>query len=148
MTPWNQLLESLHSSLIDELVDRINDTKPELGLPKREAGLLWPDPSVAELLVIDLTLSAAGSEATGSGQVFIGLDPHATQRLNLAAEALWQKMLVRAKKLEFPRRKLAPHFASPRKIRPNEANPGQAPSRVIWIPFGLLPGRVYLGVGI
>jgi hypothetical protein len=142
VSPWNLLLESLHSSMVDELIERAPARKPELGLPRRENGLLWPNPVFAELQVWKIDL---GGE---SGWVFLGMDETARKRASCEPEKLWEGLLSRARKLEFPRRKLAPVFHSAQVLRGNHPIDHPKPARVIWIPFSLLPGQVCLGVGL
>ena len=51
MSPWTALLESLHSSLIDELTDRHPEPKPELGMPIRMNAFVAPSAELQTALV-------------------------------------------------------------------------------------------------
>ena len=142
MSPWNLLLESLHSSLLDELLERVPQAKPELGLPRRDPGLLWPDPGVETLFAWKIELTG------GRGFAFLGFDFEAQKRIQVEPVVFWESLLARAKKLEFPRRAIAPEFTDPKQIKAQKSIDHPKPKMVIWIPFGLLPGRTYLGIGV
>jgi hypothetical protein len=142
VNPWNLLLESLHSALIEELTARSPEPRPALGLPRSEATLMWPDPDVPELQTIEVTLGGQ------SGKVLLGVEPAAYTKLNCNAECLWNGILAKAENSEFPRRNLSPAFELPRRITARAIFELPKPTRVIWIPVSLLPGRIYLGIAL
>ncbi len=143
MNPWNLLLESLHSSLIDELIERSPNPRPVLGLPRKENGLLWPDPALPQLLAVDVKLTPVDSAC-----ILMGVDGAAQGRIGTELEALWERMVARGKKHEFERRKLAPGFSNARRINAKANDTYPLLRKMIWIPFGLQPGTLYLGLGL
>lgn len=142
-SPWNALLESLHSALIDELNERFPDEKPELGMPMRQAELAAPAEGIGEYALIEIELSAQ------KGIALIGVALLGTDSALGDALKLWQAVFKRAQP-EFARRGISPRAMSISKARGcTPALPkGIVPNRVIWIPFKIDQARIYLGLGV
>ena len=145
MSPWTSLLESLHSALIDELIERHPEPKPELGMPIRQGALKFPFPSSDQILLTDVTLSW-NSKVT-PGFIIVALDAEAYTKLRLSSEDLWNLMQRRAGS-EFIRRGIQPIFAASQTVSSSNPLPSRLMSspRVIWIPFHLNPGNCFLAI--
>ena len=146
MNPWTALLESLHSALVDELIERHPEPKPELGMPQRHRDLVLPAPGLQGALICDVgfTLEAGGETR---GFALFAVDAEGALKLKTDSRGLWRSLLGRAGR-EFVFRKIKPRLGEPKDLNSAELPAGFAvPSRVIWIPFKLNPGSCYLGVG-
>ncbi len=139
MTSWTALLESLHSAFVDELNDRFQRLKPELGMPLRQARFAVPHSEVAvlcfsEVFFGDLTGVALLALSAGSRE-----------------EEIWSGMMKRAG-AEFGRREIHPRFHAMKKMQVSSGAvsvPGLPEmQRVIWIPFRLPERAFYLGLGV
>ena len=142
MSPWTALLESLHSALIDELVERHPDPKPELGLPLRQNRFAIPSPEVEQILLVEVGFAASqGIAALASQKGFM-------KAVSLEPSLLWQAMLHRAK-AEFSRRQIQPKLSSAQQLQATAAFPPSTLrcSRVIWIPVRVPGGQCFFGVG-
>jgi hypothetical protein len=146
MSPWTAFLESLHSALIDELAERQEEPKPELGMPVRQRQFAFPSAELSAALVCEVTFSSPAGDSVGFA--LIGADPTCAKKLKLDAQGIWDAIVKRAGS-EFMRREIRPRFGSSTELRaPGALPPGFAvPGRVIWVPFKLNPGICYLGVG-
>jgi hypothetical protein len=149
MNPWTALLESLHSALIDELIERHPEPKPELGMPIRQKIFAFPSADLATALVCDATFALeAGGESAGFA--ILGADALCEKKLNLSTQGMWEALLKRAGR-EFDMRKIRPRVGSAVELRNSGAvtlpRGFAVPSRVVWVPFKLNPGICYLGVG-
>ena len=140
MTPWTALLESFHSALIDELVERHPEPKPELGMPIRQRVFALPAEGLADLVACE----AAFSEAKGC--LFLALDSGCAGALNMTARGLWDSLLKRAGG-ELHRREVKPSLGMPLVLK-GELPKGLEPARVVWIPFRLKTGTCYLGLAV
>ena len=144
MSPWTALLESLHSALIDELTERHPEPKPELGLPSRHSSFTLPKESPPEILFCEVD-----QEPGGKGTVLLALDLGCSKTLKLSAEELWKAILKRAGS-EFMRRQIKPKLGRVTLAAAGPALPAgyNEPQRLVWIPFRLPAGRIYLGMGV
>ena len=142
-SPWTALLESLHSALIDELVERHPEPKPELGLPLRQNRFAVPSVGIERLL-----LAEAGFDAS-QGIALLATEPGFMRKLALTHQQLWQAMLARATG-DFARRGIQPRFAAAREFRATEAFPPSTLrcARVIWIPLRIPSGECFFGIGV
>jgi hypothetical protein len=145
MTPWTHLLESLHSTLIDELIERYPDFKPELGMPRRANE--WALPThlpVQEMILINvqfdhhLELGFSGLAAKWDSDFEPDFD----------LKSLWQKLRLRAQK-EFQRRALAPLWGPEVSLTAYHQlpEPLSAPKRLIWIPVKVPTLQLWLAIG-
>ena len=144
MSQWNALLEALHSSLIDEINARLPDEKPILGMPRRMSNFALPSDKTAGFLASEVVL-----DERAKGAAFIAIEPGLSNGGGLGAEAeerLWSAVTKRAIP-EFARRKIEPAFGPPRMGKVSLPPGIPAPRTLIWIPFGLIRGQVFLGVG-
>jgi hypothetical protein len=142
MSPWTALLESLHSALIDELVERHPEPKPELGLPLRKTQFALPDPSATAWVLCEVLIEDA------RGIVVIAMNSDCSRTLNLDAKTLWEAVLKRSGS-EFSRRSIRPRvsqLAEPKNTTPFPKGFPE-PTRMIWIPIRFPTGSCYLGVG-
>lgn len=117
MSVWNQVLQALHSALIDELNSRFPDDKLELGLPKRFDG--WaPSPS-SEAFLYRKILSSEGT----------GIATLGTLRNQDASETkeIWSAAHDRTMR-EFSLRKIDARFGE------SIDEPGKL-SMTIWLPM-------------
>jgi hypothetical protein len=150
MSPWTALLESLHSSLIDELTERHPEPKPELGMPQRHRQLAMPAPGALRVAICEVSFVLAQPTPAGNetrGFALVALDEPCAGKLKLDALKLWDALIKRAGR-EFMFRGIQPRLGNPGLLAEPSIPPGYAePSRVIWIPFKLGPGTCYLGVG-
>ncbi len=144
MNPWNKLLEALHSSLIDELCERAPEPKPELGMPARFDSLTFPAEACERILLTPVTM--AGMKGLGS----LAMDPDAEKRLGVNALAVWESLLARAWRSEFPRRGIDPEFEKPIWCEDSSRLPPSLtpPRTVIWIPIRIGEGRCHLAVAV
>ncbi|MGZ3687238.1 MAG: hypothetical protein ACXVBW_02995 [Bdellovibrionota bacterium] len=139
MSPWTAFLESLHSALIDELIEIHPEPKPELGMPSRSRELRAPAEGLA-YFAADVTL------AETRGVALIGMDPGAERALGLAPGALWTVVFKRAG-TEFHRRAIMPRLEGEKSVAAL-GGVGAALQKVVWIPFKLGEARVFLGMGV
>lgn len=140
MSVWNQLLESMHSALIDELVQLHPEPKPELGMPSRHRGYGLFSGSPYATCTVSLEKK--------QGAIFLLLDSKASNDLKMSASELLTKVLKRAQ-TEFSRRGIVPEIGLPRVVDPaNNANQEQSPSVLISIPFRLRSGFCHLGIAM
>jgi len=150
MSPWTALLESLHSALIDELIERHPEPKPELGMPQRHRQLAMPAPGTLSAVICEVSFALAQPTAASSearGFALIAIDDACIKELKLDAAQLWNALLKRAGR-EFGFRGIQPRLGDLRDLKSAALPPGFAePVRVIWIPFKLGAGACYLGVG-
>jgi len=143
MNPWTALLESFHSSLIDELVARLPKEKPELGMPFRHSEWRLPPQTDARFLITEVTIDGS------RGLALLGLEPALEPHL-CSIEELWRAMLQRAGG-EFSRRGVQPIFHRPVPLgHGNTELPAGSPipARVVWIPFRLLTHALFLGLAV
>jgi hypothetical protein len=148
MTEWTNILESLHSALIDEITTRFPEPKPTLGMPMRRQ----------EFLLEDLGLGSRASFAglnfvvgESEGIVMIIADPAANPSAahpSVSAGELWKGVYLRAG-AEFSRRGIRPIF-TPMQLTAEGKLPrgGPQPKRFIWIPLFAGSGRCFLGLGV
>src|SRR5688572_26146042 len=105
MNPWNGLLESLHSAVIDEVTDILRSgeggEKPVLGMPTRIGTWKMPDPAPHKLLVATVAFGAG----SGIGLVAFGADTARVLKTDL--RAFYDAVLARAA-MELERRGLRP----------------------------------------
>ncbi|MGK5082718.1 hypothetical protein WDW37_05375 [Bdellovibrionota bacterium FG-1] len=147
MSPWTALLESLHSALIDELIQRHPEPKPELGMPIRQRELAFPASGLPDALLCSISFATGQSESLGFA--LLGVDTDCRQKLGIAPQQLWDSLIRRAGQ-EFFYRGIKPRLGNPVEIQ-RDASPllpkgFPIPGRVIWVPFRLNPGVCYLGV--
>ncbi len=159
MNPWTALLESLHSALVDELTDRHPQPKPELGMPIRARDLSLPTQDLVGALLCEVTfaggdegVSTASTSGSGDARGFalLALDSECSRKLTLTTPKLWDALVNRAGG-EFMHRKIKPRFGVVHRAESGALTVPKGwptPARVIWIPFKLLPGACYLGVGV
>lgn len=143
MSPWTALLESLHSALVDELIERHPEPKPTLGLPLRQREFGAPAESLKSLLVTQVAIG------DNQGLACLALDSACLTELGIQPSTLWEALVKRAA-VEFARRQLRPRFDKSAELGPGvKLPPGHLqPQRVIWIPFTLKDGRCFLGIGV
>lgn len=117
MSIWNGVLQSIHSSLIDELNERFPKDKLELGLPKRFDG--WASSPNSETFLFRRVHSAEGDGITALG----------TLKSQVAADTkkIWEATIVRATK-EFGIRKIDARFGDVLEAPPKL-------SMTIWLPI-------------
>ena len=132
-SPWNALLESLHSAFIDELNARFPDEKPSLGLPIRQTG--FAPPAKAKRLKIFSVLVGDGLPA---GVAFL-----AVSESQADLDGVWAGLLARAEP-EFKRRGIKPLLNQLDKDIPVCTS---SVTRSVWIPIEIR-GQWYLGIGI
>ena len=142
MNPWNALLESFHSALIDELNERLPDLKPELSLPRRTPGFSLSELRISEAWGVPVEMSSAQPTR---GKFFLGMSQKAGARLKLSVDALAASVLKRAQKNEFSRRGISPQFESG--VLQKEAAPKEV-SLIIWMPMAIEGEPIHLGIGI
>ena len=131
-SPWNALLESLHSALIDELNERFPDEKPSLGLPARKNGFELPA-NRAKLMLVSVDMAGGGKP----GLAFLTSSEHGCD-----LEGIWSGVLRRCT-TEFARRGIAPKLST----ADEDAAKRRGVTRCIWIPLEL-HGQWHLGVGV
>ena len=146
-SPWNALLESLHSSLIDELNERMPDHKPELGMPKRISNTERPSPGLLPIYWARVSLESSppsnnAPTVKAMGWVAVAVDETATQLLQNDIFKFWHAVLARAQTSEFSRRGIKPIFESLDSLTQATAK------MVIWMPFRMQNAQIFLGVGI
>ena len=142
-SPWNGILESLHSALIDTLIEEFPDIKPELGMPmRRDAWGLESD--VTRLVVHELTCDQAHALAA----IALNDAAHAAlvKRPSSAPEKFLENLMRRAEP-DFKRRGLSVTSRSA-DLTANSVSP----TRVIWIPLRISQKTdalvFHLGIGI
>ncbi len=140
MNPWNALLESLHSALIDELVERVPEPKPELGLPSRQTGFSLPEPRISEVWSVQVEL-----QGSGRGKILIGLSTGAAAAMGVSAEALFEAVWSRAQRCEFSRRGLQP-VIQPGRLQSRADDPEV--TRILGFPFRITQEPLWLAVGL
>ncbi len=142
MSPWTALLESLHSALIDELVERHPEPKPELGMPVRKTQFSLPDPSATSWVLCEVVMG------TSAGIAVIAMNADCAKTLSATPKDLWDAVLKRAGS-EFSRREIKPRVSQ--LVEPKNTTPlpkgYPEPTRMIWIPIRFPSGSCYLGVG-
>ncbi len=149
MSPWTAVMQSLHSSLIDEVIERASEPKPTLGLPIRLAK--WHPPqgdgqSSKDLKIVLIDCEFKGHKPTGF--LSIALSHAASQRLQLSAEQFWQAVFKRAGS-EFHRRSIQPITGNIEAIATEATSLSSAVSRLIWTPIELNTNElIFFGVGI
>ncbi|MCM2323311.1 MAG: hypothetical protein NDJ90_08615 [Oligoflexia bacterium] len=150
MNVWTALLESLHSSLIDELIERHPEPKPTLGMPLRQK---QPQAPVAGKLLLCEVLFGDEKSGLQRGTAMLAFEPPFMKALAVGPVDFWSAILKRAGS-EFQRRNIRPRISNPVEVeaRTNEAiqlPQGFAPpTRVIWIPFQVPKGSCYLGMAV
>lgn len=146
MNPWTALLESLHSSLIDELTERHPEPKPTLGLPVRQSRLELPKSSVSAL-VCEFCFGEA------RGFALLAFDEAFMKTIGLAPEDFW-KLLTRRAGSEFMRRGIQPVSGGTRVLKdlgselPQGLKGFVEPTRAVWIPFQIPSGSCFLGLAV
>jgi hypothetical protein len=143
-SPWTGLLESLHSALIDELIERHPEPKPELGLPVRQNRFAIPAIEIERLFLVEVDFG------TSQGITLLASQDSFHQTIKLTREQLWKAMLHRAGP-DFTRRNIQPKLSSPQELLVStDAFPSSTLkcARVIWIPLGIPAGKCFLGVGV
>jgi hypothetical protein len=148
MSRWATVIEACHSSLLDELIDRQWNYRPELGLPIRASSLDWPSPTVLEALLVPVFGEPPGFLA-------LALDPPAIPGMGIAGVGdLWESVSRRLPK-ELEVRKIRLRFGVPCQVSREGVggplrlpNGAPAPTRVIWIPIGVEGGGCYLGFAL
>ena len=142
-SPWNGILESLHSALIDALIEEFPDIKPELGMPiRRDAWSLEPD--VTRMVVHELTCEQ------GQALAAIGINDAAHAALKKRPTSSPEKfleLLMRRAEPDFKRRGLSVTSRSA-----DLTATSISPTRVIWIPLRISQKNdalvFHLGIGI
>jgi hypothetical protein len=152
MLPWTALLQSLHSALIDELVERVPEPKPTLGMPIRFSGWKLPDSTNALSLYLEFCEFKEGlpGPTKKEGFAVIALTESASQRLHLTPENFWKAVFKRTG-TEFNYRKIRPIWSRGMSCSGDAQSSLEklAPTRLIWTPIELGPGeKVFFGVGI
>lgn len=150
MSPWTALLESLHSALIDELIELHPEPKPELGMPQRHRNLVMPASGALSAVICEVSFVLAqptSQQTETTGFALIALDEACAKKLKLDARKLWSALIKRAGR-EFGFRGIQPRLGDLKDLKSPTLPPGfSEPARVIWIPFKLGAGTCYLGVG-
>ncbi len=146
--PWTALLQALHSAMIDELVERHPEPKPELGLPARKNQWEMPGSldSATEVLIVSVEIGEQ------RGIVSLVLSPLGQKTLGCAAQRLWEHVLSRAK-VDFARKGIQPQTGIPQVFNYQGAQidlPSNLhqPTRLIWTPFRLAGEAIFLGIGL
>lgn len=142
MSPWTALLESLHSAVIDELVERHPEPKPELSMPVRRS--LWSKPSD----LLDKTFMCRVEFPAGAGVALLAMEPASAKKLGVKLPELWKSVLKRAGS-EFARRGIQPKLDAPFEIAFSEPYPKglePEPKRWVWIPIKLQGDACFLGI--
>jgi len=129
-SPWNALLEALHSAFIDELNERFVSGKPCLGLPMKQNGFLPPE-NVRKIIILRTEIQGVHEQ----GIVFLS-----TSDASINLDQVWGGVLTRLS-FEFSRRGIIPE------LTPIENASALAIQRSIWIPIEI-HGQWYLGIGI
>ena len=144
MSDWSELLQALHSAMMEELNERFRHAKFELGLPRRAEKLSYPPTSIQSLLT-----QVRIGEFPGVAMVGYGKDQNAKEVVQIM-----EQVKERAKK-EFIRRNIFPQFGVYAVHRRGEVKPAwlqSEPSVVIWLPIQVLgeksPLVFDLGVGL
>jgi hypothetical protein len=142
MSPVTALLESLHSSMIDELTERHPEPKPGLGMPVRQPRFASPHPDLGSALACEVALAQA------QAVVILAFAPAALKALRTDTRAFWDSLLKRAG-TEFMRRGIRPRLGKIVEIDCKAGLPAGmlAPQRLIWIPFSLGSAVCFLGIG-
>jgi len=144
MSPWTTLLESFHSSLIDELIERHPEPKPELGLPTRKPKFELPETGLASVICATADF---GSSPTGC--VALCLSAGAAKKLKLQSSELWAAVGKRAV-VEFGHRGIQPRLGQATPLGAGGTLPAgfSEPQRMVWIPFRIGGDVIYLGMGV
>lgn len=142
MTPWTALLESLHSSLIDELTELHPEPKPILGMPTWQRRIQLPQLKVT-LVLCEFEF---GSQ---KGLSLLTAPPDLITSLRTTPMDLWSSILKCSEK-EFCRRKISPKIGVAHEFPDCDALPlGYVePRGAIWIPFEIPAGKMNLGLGV
>lgn len=142
MTPWTDLLESLHSALIDEITDRHAEPKPTLGMPLRQNKIELPQKEVS-ILICEFEFG------TAKGFSVLAFEPSFMASLNIAPAELWKSLLKKADS-EFLHRKIRPKIGTEKEFTHCETFPEELPqpSRTVWIPFQIPAGNCYLALAV
>lgn len=140
---WSSLLEALHSALIDEIVERFPDFRPELGMPLKQKSLTSPSPTILSGIACEIQF------LDKKGAAFLALDFESIKTLKITEKILWDALLGRAH-TEFIRRKIQPRFGNTVSFKKDFVMPEGFPElkQVIWIPIKIGGGGCYLGVGL
>lgn len=147
MNPWNGLLESLHSSFIDEVVEIHPEPKPVLGMPVRLGVVAPPRTGILEITAYSVKMG------TGEGLALFALDSACEKELKTDALTLSKAVLKRAAP-ELARRGLTPAFGEAFRLGSDKWSKGAWPkelpwaTRTVWIPLEVGPGHGFLGVAI
>jgi hypothetical protein len=143
-SPWNALTEALHSALIDELNERFPREKPILGMPRRANGFSEPSDGLTAILGVNVTLPDVGK-----GVALLAIEARSGNGGGvgaLADEEVWAAILRRAQP-DFARRGITPSFGFPR-IAAHFSAELNKPRLLVWFPFELTHGLVFLGLGV
>ena len=143
MSPWTAFLESLHSALLDELIERHPEPKPELGLPMRKSQFALPEPSATAIVLCEVE-QADKSRGIGC----IAMNSGCSNTLGIGPKALWDACMKRAG-ADFARREIRPRISQVVEVKNTIPLPKgfPEPTRVIWIPVRFPSGSCYFGMG-
>lgn len=113
-------------------------------MPARFDSLTFPAEACERILLTPVTM--AGMKGLGS----LAMDPDAEKRLGVNALAVWESLLARAWRSEFPRRGIDPEFEKPIWCEDSSRLPPSLtpPRTVIWIPIRIGEGRCHLAVAV
>jgi hypothetical protein len=139
MTPWTALLESLHSSTLDELAERFPEEKKELGMPLRQTRFAAPGTDL-ELFSCKVNFGPA------SGVALFGIDASLAKAAGTSTAEFWRSILNRAGR-EFLIRKIQPILEKPKTCVPGSASE-ETLQKTVWIPLKLRQGRCFIGLGV
>jgi hypothetical protein len=150
--PWTALLQSLHSALIDELVEKVPEPKPTLGMPIRFSSWKLPeaDPSITLYLEYCAFKEGLPGSTKKDGFAVIALTELASKRLSANPEIFWKAVFKRTGS-EFTHRNIRPIWSGGISYSAKDlvSSDLQTLTRLIWTPIELSPGeRVFFGVGI
>ena len=144
MNDWSELLQALHSAMMEELSERFPHAKFELGLPRRVEKLAFP-PTSTQSLVTQVRIG----DFSGVVTVGYGMGQNAKE-----VAQIMDQVKKRATK-EFTRRRISPQFGVYAVHRSGEIKPAWLqcePSVIIWLPIQVLVGKTPLtfdlGVGL
>lgn len=142
MNPWQALLESLHSSFMDEIRARLGDSKTlELGMPKAFPGWGLPDST------LEVGCLARVELAGHSGWAIVAAATDSKSWAKGSVDEYWQGTLSRAAK-EFSKRGIRPVLAASSPWQSSKGFPGgDAPARLIWMPVKVQGRAVAVAVG-
>ncbi|MGK5090210.1 hypothetical protein WDW86_21890 [Bdellovibrionota bacterium FG-2] len=148
---WTALLQALHSAMIDELVERHPEPKPELGLPARKNSWEMPCPLDlgTEVLIVGVEIGEQ------RGMVSLVLSLTAQKKLGCTAHRLWEQLLGRAQ-VDFVRKGIQPqtgisqvfNYQGTQDTKIDLPSNFNEPTRLIWTPFRLAGEAIFLGIGL